>query len=154
MFVSAIGEVSRPLSRIHSRPVKSPQPLRVWQPANSGLHGDLALVRDDRRDACAHRPLAHHERPGLALDERHAADADAGHVGDGVEPARTPQADVDPEFPGPHQASSARSERRRFSTHHTSTPATTTTAMLTPTIVPALPPPSASVAAVFGPTLR
>ena len=76
------------------------------------LHGDLALVRDDRRDAGAHRPLPHHERAGVALDERDAADGDAGHVGDGVQRPGRAEAELDAEVAGAHQSSSARSARR------------------------------------------
>ena len=120
------------------------------------LHGDLALVRDDRRDAGAHRPLPHHQRPGVALDERHAADGDAGHVGDRVQRSRRAEAELDAEVASAHQASSARSLRRALSAHHSTAPATTATATTIATTVPVLPPPpeASLAAAAFGPTLR
>ena len=47
----------------------------------------------------AHRALADDER-AVAVDERHVADADAGHVGDGVQRSRGPLPDRDAEVPG------------------------------------------------------
>jgi hypothetical protein len=66
---------------------------------------------------CGHEVTAGH-RLG---DQGDAADADPGHVGDGVERARPAEADLDARLLRTHQTSSERPDRRRFSTHHAST---------------------------------
>ena len=44
VFVSPIGVVRQPDSRIHSSPVSSPLPLRRWQPANSGSNPSRGIT--------------------------------------------------------------------------------------------------------------
>ena len=86
VFVSPIGVVSSPESRIHSSPVSSPLPLIRCAPAKSGSAGGTTTVT----------PV----RTLLALDQRRVADADAVDVRDRVRgPGREP-ADLDPELAG------------------------------------------------------
>ena len=158
MLVSAIGEVSRPLSRIHSRPVKSPQPLSVWQPANSGSTaispscGTIAVtpVRTGPSPTTS-GPAS----PSMSVTQPTATPATSVMAFSG--PGRA-EAELDAEVAGAHQSSSARSARAGGAPPaSTSTPPTTATATTIATTVPVLPPPPLEAppsAAAFGPTLR
>jgi hypothetical protein len=68
-----------------------------------GLGEDVAVMRDDHRDAGPDRALADDQRP-IAPDDRRVTDADAGHVGDRVVRPGPATTDDDPEIPCAHWA--------------------------------------------------
>ena len=101
VFVRPIGPPRSPASRIHSSPVSSPLPLRVWQPAKTGSRQGSPSCGTIIVTPVRTGPGPADERP-VARDERPVADPDAGHVRDRVVGPRSARPDDDPEVACSH----------------------------------------------------
>ncbi len=71
-------------------------------PGEDGLASVFGAARDDDRHACPDRASPDHER-AVTVDDRGVADADAGHVRDGIPGAGLPAPDDDPQVSRPHR---------------------------------------------------
>ena len=102
VLVIAIGVVSFPDSRTHSRPVSSPLPLSRWQPAKTGSFQSSGPRATTTVTPVRTGPRADDER-SVAIDDRCMSHADARDIRDGIEWSRAAEPDGDAEVTRPHR---------------------------------------------------
>ena len=102
VLVIAIGVVSIPNSRTHSRPGQLAVAVQPVSSPRTPARARAVAARADDGDAGPHRSFADDERP-VAADQRRVADGHARDVGDGVERARRAQPDPDPQVSCSHR---------------------------------------------------